>query len=88
MPLWWLSFCDGDRPEGQQFLGVSVVDGFNLASAAANAHRLGCNPGGEVMGIEAPEDMIHMVPESYRNRLLTRSEAEELDKLMGASGPS
>lgn len=22
----WLSFCDGERPKGQQFLGVSVVD--------------------------------------------------------------
>jgi hypothetical protein len=23
---WWLSFCDPDRPEGQQFLGVVIVD--------------------------------------------------------------
>jgi hypothetical protein len=23
---WWLSFCDSDRPTGQQFLGVVVVD--------------------------------------------------------------
>lgn len=22
----WLSFCDGDRPKGQQFLGVCIVD--------------------------------------------------------------
>lgn len=24
--IFWLSFCDTDRPKGQQFLGVSVVD--------------------------------------------------------------
>lgn len=23
---WWLSFCDPDKPEGQQFLGVVIVD--------------------------------------------------------------
>ncbi len=23
---YWLSFCDNDRPAGQQFLGVAVVD--------------------------------------------------------------
>lgn len=23
---WWLSFCDPDKPEGQQFLGAVVVD--------------------------------------------------------------
>lgn len=22
----WLSFCDGDKPEGQQFLGACIVD--------------------------------------------------------------
>jgi len=23
---WWLSFCDSDRPEGEQFLGAAIVD--------------------------------------------------------------
>jgi hypothetical protein len=26
MQTWWLSFCDSDKPKGQQFLGVIVVD--------------------------------------------------------------
>lgn len=26
MRTFWLSFCDGDRPKGQQFLGACVVD--------------------------------------------------------------
>jgi len=24
--VFWLSFCDGDRPEGQQFLGACVIE--------------------------------------------------------------
>lgn len=27
---YWLSFCDGDKPEGEQFLGVAVVDVDNI----------------------------------------------------------
>lgn len=23
---WWLSFCDGDRPIGEQFLGAAILD--------------------------------------------------------------
>lgn len=23
---WWLSFCDDDKPEGERFLGVAIVD--------------------------------------------------------------
>lgn len=34
---WWLSFCDSDRPEGDQFLGVVIVD-VTEADAAAG-HR-------------------------------------------------
>jgi hypothetical protein len=26
MKTYWMSFCDGERPEGQQFLGVAVID--------------------------------------------------------------
>jgi len=26
MQTWWLSFADSDRPAGQQFLGVVIVD--------------------------------------------------------------
>lgn len=27
---YWLSFCDADRPEGEQFLGVAVVEVDNI----------------------------------------------------------
>ena len=30
---WWLSFCDSFKPEGQQCLGVAVVEGKTLREA-------------------------------------------------------
>jgi hypothetical protein len=31
---WWLSFCDSDRPTGDQFLGVAIVDVTAVDAAA------------------------------------------------------
>src|SRR5437773_2033066 len=33
--VFWLSFCDGDRPAGEQFLGVAIVDVTAEDAAAA-----------------------------------------------------
>jgi hypothetical protein len=55
---WWLSFCDPSQAEGQQFLGVALVPGDGMVMAALNAHARGCNPGGEVSGIELPEGRV------------------------------
>lgn len=75
----WLSFCDPEKPKGQQFLGACVVsvmaeeveaaaievllrfpqaqDGAEyIAAATRKAHRLGCNPGGEVASVEVQSD--------------------------------
>lgn len=76
MRWWWLSFTDADLPEGSQFLGVAVVEARGLAWAITVAHGLGINPGGDVMAIEIPDE--HVPPESFRNRLLDRAEAESL----------
>jgi hypothetical protein len=77
--VYWLSFVDTDRPEGDRFLGVAIVRGTDPVGAVEMAWALGCNPGGEVMilgpvpdGIYAPEDM---------GRLLTRDEADRLANL-------
>jgi len=35
MRTFWLSFCDGDRPTGEQFLGVAVVDVSDDQATAA-----------------------------------------------------
>jgi len=63
-PLWWLSFADPDKPEGQRFIGVAVVpcDTDTISRAADTAWKLGCNPGGEVLGMRLPDDIIERVP--------------------------
>jgi hypothetical protein len=71
---WWLSFVDPDRPEGDRFLGVSIVEANNEVTAASRAHELGCNPGGEIALCPIPSD--HVPGPEYRDRLLTRDEAE------------
>lgn len=72
---WWLSFCDPDKPEGEQFLGVCIVHGGGGGEAIQNAWTIGCNPGGEVMSIPIPEQ--HVPDEQYRRRLLSKEELEE-----------
>src|SRR5438094_10123196 len=100
----WLSFSDPDRPKGEQFLGVCLVDVTQadadaarrdlarrhpqaqdgaewLAAAITKAHRLHCNPGGEVMSFEVPPD----VPEAAmypRNQLLSREDLEAIAPLV------
>lgn len=34
---WWLSFCDSERPTGEQFLGVAIVDVTAAEAARAKA---------------------------------------------------
>lgn len=49
MTLVWMSFCDGSRPKGSQFLGACVVDANSMEGAIRAAWSAGCNPGGEVV---------------------------------------
>jgi len=70
---WWLSFTDPGRPEGSQFLGVTVVQAPDDTSAVVTAHVLGINPGGEVLTAgPLPDD----IDQTWCNRLLTKEEAE------------
>jgi hypothetical protein len=74
---WWLSFVDSDKPEGQRFLGVAIVEGNGVGSASLRAHELGVNPGGEVRASRLEADAV---PEArYLNRLLSRKESEQAD---------
>lgn len=84
---WWLSFADGSRPKGSQWLGVSIVRGANVYQAAMNAYALGCNPGGEVAGEPFYEDEITPPPE-YTNRLLCEADADALKRLAAAARAS
>jgi hypothetical protein len=50
--------------------------------AIALAHARGCNPGGEVAGATISDAIEQRIPTSYRNRLLSRDEAEGFDALV------
>lgn len=71
---WWMSFTDPDLPEGEQFLGVVLMNAESPEEALTGSWLLGLNPGGEVAMVPfAPED----APEGFelRERFLTPSEA-------------
>jgi len=76
----WLSFADGNLPEGSQFLGVCIVDAPDFLPAIQLCHRLGINPGGEVQGGPLPPGLS--LPDGYKNRLLNRASAEEAESLL------
>lgn len=82
--FYWLSFCDTDRPEGSQFLGVSIVPALDLLEAVTVAHAMRCNPGGEVLGVVIPDELT--VPGRFVGRLMSKAEAQELDALWDAQG--
>lgn len=84
LSLWWLSFVDPDKappldqqvPGGPSFLGACIVPGAHWLEAVNNAWALGCNPGGEVVGLPttAPDS-------SWIGRLLTREDIDQLDRI-------
>jgi hypothetical protein len=85
--IYWLSFCDEDKPEGQKLLGVCIVEAPDTISAVKLAHEKKCNPGGEVMavGIDiTPEEHERAKPFMYR--LLNRAECVAFDATMRTDG--
>ena len=74
---YWLSFCDPDAQPGGSFLGVCIVEAHGFVTASVEAHRLGCNPGGEVCAF--PLDDTLTLDLADMNRLLTRRQAEALN---------
>ena len=83
---WWLSFCNAERPLGEQFLGGAVVRGMGMVEACRAAGVIGCNPGGEVSGIEIPNDLALLIPTTHRDRLLTLEQCKEVDAMVGGRG--
>lgn len=81
-PVGWfyLSFAK----DGVGFLGAAVVEGANVYEAAKQAHRLGINPGGGVIGVPLDESLLP--PEEFRNVLLDKDGVTELDKVLGGAG--
>lgn len=75
MGLWYLSFA-----EPHKFLGSVYVEARGYTSALQRTHRLGINPGGQVLHIPVPPEIAAIIPEERRNRLLSRAELEIMDK--------
>ena len=69
-PLWWLSFSDPDRQEGDRFLGGCVVAAYDLVGACRAAWALECNPGGEMRGEKIPAENAAMIKRSDVGRLM------------------
>jgi hypothetical protein len=50
---WWLSFADESG-----FLGAVLTRAHGFVTAVTKTHMLGVNPGGEVRGMEIPDEVI------------------------------
>lgn len=89
---WYLSFVDPSKsapreeqvPGGGGFQGVAVVRGTDIADACRNAWRLGCNPGGEVAGVE----LDYAPPLKWVNRILTVADVDQWDAEDAAAEPN
>jgi len=79
--MYWLSFADPELPKGSQFLGVVIVRSNDFITAVAYTHAKGINPGGEVRGVEFPDD-ARPIPEDMIDCLLSYEDIET--KLGGA----
>jgi hypothetical protein len=72
MTTFWLAFSDPDAPSDKRFLGVAIFDmderrrRVSVPEIVQKAHRLGINPGGQVLVQEVPS-----IPDEYKNRLIT-----------------
>lgn len=75
---WWLSFADDEG-----FRGVVIAHGHGMTEALMDCNVHGCNPQGEVGGMEIPEAIT--VPPEWTYRVLTKKQAMELEMLLAPS---
>jgi hypothetical protein len=76
MPLFWLSFVDPQKPSGEQFTGVALVEAEGdtheeaLKHAIRRAWATGCNPGGEIQSVLLDGEVLDRMPNENRVRLV------------------
>jgi hypothetical protein len=68
----YLSFAD------EVFRGVVIIKAHGITDAITKCHHLNINPGGQVLGVSIPDEIIAQVPDTHRNRLLSEAEVKEL----------
>ena len=67
----YVSFAD------KSFKGAVIIKAHGINDALMKINLLQINPGGEVLCIQFPEDMVLPEP-SFRNRLLSKEDVLEL----------
>ena len=93
MALYWLSFCNMDKPEGSRFAGACIVEapytGDSLEARRADnemvlraAWRHKCNPGGEVQSMRFPDEAAALIPEAFKYVLMSKERCDQFDRLM------
>ena len=76
--IWWMSFADSDRPDGEQFLGVALVEASSLSEAMTRSWLTKCNPGGEVQSVEIPP--LELLPPERQKALTLAPRDTLMDK--------
>ncbi len=74
LSTFWMSFCDSNKQSGQQFLGVIIGQGTNLRDAVIRTHKIGINPGGEIISCKFDDGKVK---HEHLDRLLTKAQLIE-----------
>jgi hypothetical protein len=67
-----ISFAD------EVFRGVVIIKAHGLTDAIVRCHVLQINPGGQVIAMPISDEIIALVPEADRNRLLSREDVQRI----------
>jgi hypothetical protein len=73
-PMQWhyVSFAD------KVFHGVVIIQAHGITDALTKCNILGINPGGQVMAVPMPDEIIAQVPEADRTRLLSKEDVKRM----------
>jgi hypothetical protein len=82
LTTWWLSFAG---EEG--FRGACIVEAPSFLLAHMVANFAGANPGGEMRGHEIDPVSARLIPEKWKNRLLSRQDIDAFDAEMETIDP-
>jgi hypothetical protein len=74
----WISFAEDG------FRGAIIIHSEDFSTAIVESHAMGINPGGQVMAIPIDPVVSSLIPERWKNRLLSKAECVEFDKELTA----
>lgn len=75
--LWWLSFVKDGK-----FAGACQVWATSYINAVKTAHLMGCNPGGDVQGMAAADNLARLVPQTYIGVLMDKERVQIFEGVM------